>query len=66
MGPQSLHALKRIIKRSECRTPIVSGYCAYVIFQARKECFQASHRAFIHIDVEITDMEKREVIEGTR
>jgi len=26
----------------------------------------ASHRAFVYIDVEITDMEQGEAIEGTR
>ena len=65
MGPQSFHALKRIIKRSECRASIVSRYHAYVIFQAGEELFQASHRACVHVDVGITDMEQGEAIEGT-
>jgi hypothetical protein len=66
MGPQSLHALKRIIKWSECRASIVARYGADVTFQFWEELFQASHRALVHIDVEITDVEKREAIEGTR
>ena len=66
MGPQSFHALERISKRSKCRAAIISRYYAYVVFQVWEELFQASHRTFVHIDVEITDMEQGEVIEGTR
>jgi nucleoside-diphosphate-sugar epimerase len=66
MGPQSFHARKRIIKRPECRASIVSRYRAYVVFQIWEEFFQASHRAFIHINVEITDMKQGEAIEGAR
>jgi hypothetical protein len=66
MGPQSFHAIKRISKRSKCRAAIVSRYHACVVFQIWEEFFQASHRTFVHIDVEITDMEKGEAIKGTR
>ena len=66
MGPQSLHALKRIIERSKCRASIVSRYHAYVVFQVWEEFFQTSHRTFIHINVEITDMKQGEAIENGR
>jgi hypothetical protein len=46
MGPQSLHALKRIIKLSKCRASV--GYRAYVVFQIWEEFFEASHRTFVH------------------
>jgi hypothetical protein len=64
MGPQLFHALKRTIKRAECRAAKVSRYGADVIFQVWEEFFQSSHRAFVHIDVEITDMKDGEAIEG--
>ena len=66
MGPQSFHAFKRIIKRSKCRAAIVSSNNACVVFQIWEQFFEASHRAFIHIDVEITNMKQGEAIKRTR
>ena len=65
MGPQSFHALKRISKRPKRRAAIISRHHAYIAFQVREELFQSSHRTFVHIDVEIADMEQGEAIEGT-
>ena len=53
-------------KRTKCLASIVSRYHAYIVFQAWEELLQASHRAFVYIDVEITDMEQGEAIAGTR
>jgi hypothetical protein len=66
MGPQPFHALNRISKRSKCRPAIVSRYHANVVFQFWEEILQPSHSTFVHIDVEITDMEQGETVEGTR
>ncbi len=66
MGPQLLHALKRIIKWSKCRGSIVSRYHAYIVLEIWEKFFQTSHRAFVHINVEITDVEQGEVMEGMR
>src|ERR1019366_10532546 len=59
-------AFERGVEWPKGPTAIVTGQNAHVIGHVRKKLRQTSHRAFVHVHVQVADMKQRKAIEPDR
>src|SRR5207344_2856193 len=58
-------AFERCIEGPKCRTAIVTSQDAHVVGHFWKKLSQTSHRAFIHLDMQVANVQQRKAIEPT-